>query len=124
MILEFTVNLIPRTKKNNMQIVKNRSQSYVIQGKAYRQFEKDCLNVIPHQYRLHIQEPCIVYTKYYMPDKRRVDISNLLAASHDILVKAGVLEDDNYKIIPKIIAEYGGVDRENPRTEYRIEVIK
>lgn len=46
-----------------------------------------------------LKVPCNVQTVFYMPDKRRVDLSNLIAAIHDVLVECHVIEDDNYKIV-------------------------
>lgn len=37
-----------------------------------------------------------------MPDKRKRDLTNLLNAIQDILVKYGVLEDDNYNIVKSL----------------------
>lgn len=56
-----------------------------------------------------------------MPTKRRVDLSNLIEAVDDILVKAGVLEDDNYKIVQSHDGSRVLHDKENPRTEITIE---
>lgn len=117
-MLEFTIPLIPRTKKNSMV----RTKHGMIQSAAYRAYEKDCLKIIPPKYRIHIDRPCIVTTVFFMPDRRRVDVSNLISACHDVLVKAGVLTDDDYTHIPKIIA-WHEVDRKNPRTEVTIEEV-
>ena len=58
---------------------------------------------------------------YYMPDRRRVDLTNLLEATDDILVRAGVLADD----CAAIVASHDGsrvlMDKARPRVEIRIE---
>lgn len=38
----------------------------------------------------------------------------------DLLVDAGIIEDDNYTIIPKVILEIGTPDKLNPRVEITI----
>lgn len=58
---------------------------------------------------------------YYMATRRKVDLANLIEATCDILVTAGVLADDN----SRIVAAHGGsrvdYDKQNPRVEIWIE---
>lgn len=42
----------------------------------------------------------------------------------DVLVEAGKLEDDNYLLVPKVLTEYGGLDKNNPRMEIQIKEIE
>jgi len=37
------------------------------------------------------------------------------------VVEAGILLDDNYEVVPKLILEYGGISKENPRCEIEIK---
>ena len=55
-----------------------------------------------------------------MPTKRRVDLTNLMEATHDILVHCGVLADDNSKIIVSVDGSRVEYDKNNPRTEIEI----
>lgn len=48
---------------------------------------------------LPIKEPVNIMVLYYMPTNRRVDLPNLLNATDDILVDAGILADDNSDIV-------------------------
>ena len=48
-------------------------------------------------------------------------MSNLMAATHDILVKYGVLADDNRDIIASVDGSRVHYDKKNPRTEIEIE---
>lgn len=57
---------------------------------------------------------------YYMPTRRKVDLCNLLAATCDILVKHGILEDDNSSVIPSHDGSRVEYDKEHPRTEITI----
>ena len=41
----------------------------------------------------------------------------------DSLTTAKIITDDNYKVVRKITAIPGGIDRENPRVEVRIREI-
>jgi len=122
MIIEFTLYGTPITKKNSQQILTNRAtgKPFITQSNQYKQYEQDCVLQIPRQAKQKIDQPCKVTTIFYMPDKRRVDVSNLVSAAHDILVAGNVLKDDSSAIV-KIIVAWATVDKENPRTEILIE---
>lgn len=67
-----------------------------------------------------IDYPVNVKAVFYMQTKRKVDLTNLHEALHDILVKYGVLEDDNFKIIQSTDGSRVSYDKWNPRTEVEI----
>jgi Holliday junction resolvase RusA-like endonuclease len=52
-----------------------------------------------------------------MPTRRKVDTANLNAAIHDILVKYGVLADDNRDVIASTDGTRTYYDKANPRAE-------
>lgn len=54
---------------------------------------------------------------YYMPTRHRVDLVNLLEATCDILVAAGIIEDDNSKVIAGHDGSRVKYDKNNPRVE-------
>lgn len=56
----------------------------------------------------------------YAPDKRRGDLSNRFESVADLLVDAGIIEDDSWFIVPSVTMAFGGIDRENPRVEIDI----
>ena len=55
---------------------------------------------------------CIFYNK----DKRRRDNSNMLDSVQDVLVKAGILEDDNCWLLD-VGGLHSELDKQNPRVE-------
>ncbi|PID82024.1 MAG: hypothetical protein CSB16_03440 [Clostridiales bacterium] len=67
-----------------------------------------------------IDYPVNVKSVYYRATRHKVDLNNLHSALHDCLVKAGVLEDDNYKIIASTDGSRVEIDKENPRVEIEI----
>jgi len=122
--LKFTIPIKPVTKKNSSQITKSGA---VIASKAYRQYEKDAVRLIPAYAKLHINEPVNIKALYYMktdyyaPDRKaKVDIQNLHNALADVLVAAGVLEDDNCRIVYSMDGSRVLYDKKNPRTEVTI----
>lgn len=121
-MLKFTIPLPPVTKKNSQQIIINKStgRPMVIPSKQYREYEKECGWFVQGK-GMNINEPVNVKCVYYMPTRRRVDLTNLMEATHDILVKYEVLEDDNSKIIRSVDGSRVLYDKKNPRTEITIE---
>lgn len=71
-----------------------------------------------------IDEPCNVKTLFYMPTKRRVDLVNLQEAILDILVRAGVLSDDNVNVVASMDGSRVLYDKCKPRTEVTIEALQ
>ena len=55
-----------------------------------------------------------------MGSKRKVDLTNLLSATMDVLVKYKVLTDDNRDIAATNNGSVVLYDKENPRTEIEI----
>lgn len=120
-MLEFTIPLPPVTKKNHQQIIVNKKtgRPMVIPSKQYKQYEKECGGFVQGK-GLKINEPVNVKCVYYMPTRRRVDLTNLMEATHDILVKYEVLADDNSGIIYSVDGSRVLYDKQNPRTEVSI----
>ena len=122
--LKLTIPLNPVTKKNSGQYTKT---GVLLPSKAYRHYEKDALKLIPGFARLHIDEPINICAKYYMKTdyyaderKAKVDKTNLESALCDVLVAAGVLEDDNCRIVYSTDGSEVLFDKKNPRTEVTI----
>lgn len=115
-----TLKGAPRTKKNHPQILKNRSgRPFVSPSKEFLVYQEQCLWQIRTPRRA-ISEAVNVKAVYYMPDHRRVDLTNLLEATDDILVKAGVLDDDRATIVAAHDGSRVLLDRQNPRVEIEI----
>lgn len=111
----------PRTKKNSARILRTRSGTpFVAPSKAYVDYETDCLRQInrPHSpISARVNVRCV----YYMATRRKVDLANLIEATCDILVTAGVLADDNSRIVAAHDGSRVDYDKQNPRAEIWIE---
>ena len=88
----------------------------VIQSKQYVQYEADALKQL-HKPAEPINTAVNAQYRYFMPNARKCDLVNLMQATNDILVKGGVIEDDNYGIIASHDGSGVFVDRDNPRAE-------
>ena len=128
-MIKFTIPLNPITKKNSQQILINQKtkRPFVMPSQKYKEYEKYCETLIPQEAKQNISCPVNVKAIFYRDSARRVDISNLEEALHDVLVNTGVLTDDS-AISPAIIVSTDGsrvfIDRDNPRTEVEITEVQ
>lgn len=110
-----------RSKKNSQQIFRGKGgRPFITQSQQYKDYERMCLNQIMEKHRQRIDSPVNVQCVFYMPTRRKVDITNLTAAVHDILVKGGVLADDNRNIVAGMDGSRVFYDRDKPRVEIEI----
>ena len=115
--MTFVIPLPPVTKKNHGQIVMNHGRPVLLPSPQFRQYQKDASIFIP-QYR--IDGPVEISARFFMPTRRKVDLTNLLEALDDLLVVCGLLEDDNMTVISSHDGSRVFYDKENPRTEVEI----
>lgn len=95
------------TKKNSQQMARNPKTGrwFPVPSKQYKEYEKLCKQYIQPPEK-PISEPVNVRCVYHLPlnkdgsiPKLLPDLTNLLEATDDILVKYKVLEDDNVSIV-------------------------
>ena len=115
--MKFTIPLPPVTKKNSQVIMINQrtGKPFVMPSQKYRDYEQAALWFIPKNVRIN----CAVNIEchFYMETRRKVDLTNLLEAIDDIMVKAGLLADDNFTIIQSHDGSRVFYDKAKPRTE-------
>lgn len=112
--VSFTIELKPVTKKNHSMVTTRGGRPMVLPSKPYREYEKAAGKYLKP---IGIDYPVNVKATYYMPTRRKVDLINLHAALHDVLVKYGVLVDDNCSIIVSTDGSRVLYDKTRPRTE-------
>lgn len=119
-MLKFTIKVAPVTKKNHQKIIWNKrlNRPMVIPSPQYIQYEKDAGWFMPKCET--IEDKVNIKAVFYMPTKRRCDLVNLQEALLDVLVKYGVIADDNYNIVHSMDGSYVDYDKENSRTEVEI----
>ena len=120
--MKFTLDVEPRTKKNSQQIIFAKGRRMVIPSKQYLQFEKECLKQI--EGGQNIDYPVNIKAIFYRVDRRRVDLTNLLEALDDMLVKAEVIKDDCRDIIASHDGSRVYYDKEHPRIEVEITEVE
>lgn len=119
--LNFVIPIAPVTKKNSQRILRTRDgRSFIAPSSLYAKYEKEVCKALKGIVVSPITAPVTVKATFYMKTHRRVDKSNLEEALHDVLVKAGILADDNRNIIASSDGTRVYCDPKNPRTEVTI----
>lgn len=121
-----TINGNPITKKNHSQIIKVGNRRMLVPSKQYKEYERDfvvqCIE--SWAYNKNLSKRLNIACVYYMKTRRKVDLTNLLSATMDCLVKAKVIEDDNCKIAYSHDGSRVFYDKENPRVEITITEVE
>lgn len=123
-VMRIIIPLCPVTKKNSQRIFVNRKtrRPFISTSEKFREYEK-AASLYCNGHKAD-EFPVNVKLMFYMPNKRKCDLTNLIEAIDDILVKTGVLPDDNYNIIAAHDGSRVYVDKDSPRTEIYIEKIQ
>lgn len=121
-MIEFTIPVRPATKKNSGQIVMRGKYPVLLPSKQYLAFEKECLPYLNHvkQAAGIINYPVNIECLFFTETKRKIDLTNLLNAIDDAMVKSGLILDDNRDIIAAHDGSRVFHDKFNPRIEIKI----
>ena len=130
----YVIPLAPVTKKNSQTIAINRKtgKPFVLPSKKYKEYEQAAGYFLKAGTAGKLvkartdarQYPVNVKCLFYMPTRRRVDLTNLLEAIDDILTRYGVVPDDNSNFIAGHDGSRVLYDHDNPRTEITITELK
>lgn len=128
--MKFVIIGNPITKKNSQRLIVRNGRPYIIPSKQYKDYEKEALfQLIQYgvkdysQFYYPINVPVNVCCRYYMQTRRKVDLANLLEGSLDILIEAGILDDDNCSIAASYDGSMVFYDKQDPRVEIEITPI-
>lgn len=109
----------PITKKNSQRIVLIGGKPRILPSQKYKEYEARAMLYMP-RLKTPISDPVNVRCVYFMESHRRVDLTNLLEATSDILVRYGILEDDNSNILWSVDGSRVMYDKSDPRVEIEI----
>lgn len=120
--VKYTIKLPPVTKKNSQQILTNRAtgRQFIMPSAKYKQYEREAAWFLKPRPLRPIECAVNVKCEFYMPNRRRTDLNNLLEAVTDLLVHAGILADDHYGIVASHDGSRCYLSKDNPRTEITI----
>lgn len=123
-IISFALRLPPISKKNSQQILVNMAtgRPFISPSRQYKEYERNSIWFIPKLIK-PIDYAVNVKCLFYMQTHRKCDLTNLLEAIDDIMVKSGLLADDNFTIIQSHDGSRVLYDKQNPRTEVYISKV-
>lgn len=119
--LKLTIQGRIPSKKNSKQIVVCRNRRFLIPSENHKLWE------IEQSYKIKRFRPkqpikkCYIKMFFYAPDKRTADLDNKSTTILDLLVKNGIILDDNWFVCKGLDLCCAGVDRDNPRAEIIIK---
>ena len=117
-VIELTLTGRIPSKKNSRKMCRNPKSGhrFTMPSDNYKEWHAHAEMELFSQYRnKKISEVQEVQMDFYMPDNIRKDLTNTAESIMDLLVDCKIIEDDNWKVIPRILLDARGVDRENPR---------
>ena len=114
-----------------LEIYYSKNKKFILNLNNYRNAHYRVLATAKKLYSENLQaslkgikpftEPVVLEYTYFAKSNRRLDVSNPCSIidkfTCDALVKAGVLADDSYNEIDKVIYKFGGVDKSDARCE-------
>lgn len=104
------------SKKNAKQIVYVRGKPIIVSSSRFKLWNNTSLKAVKAFYRgLNVKNVESIIMTIFPSSKRKADLSNKFESVADLLVDAGIIEDDNWFIVPKVVLLFGGVDKQNPR---------
>lgn len=116
------------SKKNSKQIIYVRGKPMIVSSDNYQVWHRDAVTQVSQQIikkrlsnHLPLKKVEKISVTFFAKDKRKFDLSNKIESVNDLLVDVGVLEDDNYEVLPSLEVTYGGIDKVNPRAEIDIK---
>ena len=108
------------SKKNSKRRIQRGARVFMVpsaQHEAWHDVQMNALRVWPHG-MIHPEKVTLDYTA---PDRRRADLSNKTESVMDLLVDAGILEDDNWFVIGDIHMRLVGVSNEKASVVVQFE---
>lgn len=118
----YTISLPPITKKNSQQIMTNKKtgRPFIMPSSQYKKYEREAARFLTPRPPRPIECSLNIKCLFYLPTRRRTDLTNLLEAVDDLLVAEGIIADDHYGIVTAHDGSRCHYDKTNPRTEITI----
>lgn len=117
-VYQAMIPIHPITKKNNQNIIINKrtKKRQIVQNDRYKSYEHDA-GWFLKPLKQPIDYPVNVECRFYRKNAVRCDLTNLLEAIDDVLVKYGIIKDDAFTILRSHDGSRVFIDKEHPRTE-------
>ncbi len=98
-----------------MAINRRTGKPFPVTAKAVKEWQDDVHKQLTSQYKGCSEGKVTIAYSFFVKDNRRRDLDNMASSCMDALVKAGLISDDSWQIVPKISISCAGIDKDNPR---------
>jgi Holliday junction resolvase RusA-like endonuclease len=115
----FVSGRIP-AKKN--QKVFNKARTHIFPSGKHAKWEKQAVMEVAQQMNqpAPLEETFLVELTFNMPCRRRTDLTNKAESVMDLLVKCGVLKDDCWQVVPRLVLS--GMREEEEKVGCLVEI--
>lgn len=122
-VMNITITGRVPSKKNSKRKIQRGHKTFMVPSKEHEEWHEDASWQLYTQKKQVGIERCSISIMFYMPDRRRADLTNKAESVMDLLVDNGILKDDSWQVVRPMTldAEY---DKENPRVEVCITQIE
>lgn len=106
------VGRIP-SKKNSKRIMRGRGgQPFIGCSKDYAKWQKENLAQLKLEYgHPNNGKRFAVTIEFTVGDRRAFDLTNKAESIMDLMVDAGVIDDDNFNVVPSVTLKYAGYEK-------------
>ena len=99
---------------------KKTGRPFIMPSRKFKEYEEQAAWFLKPRPPRPIDCALTVKCLFYMPTRRRVDLTNLLEAVDDVLVNEKIIADDHCGIVVSHDGSRVLYDKDNPRTEITI----
>lgn len=117
-MVTITLKGIPPSKKNSRQIFCRGGRPVNIPSKDYLAWHEEQMWLIKKV--KPVKGEVAIDMQLYAPNLRTGDLENKFSSVQDLLVDAGIIDDDNWDVVKQVMLNYAGVDKQSPRVEITI----
>ena len=118
------------SKKNNKRLLKNSrtGKMFIASSEKFNKWHNQAMMDLC--FRLNKDRGVFrgkqveIGLTFYNSDNRRHDLDNMTSSVLDLLVDAEFIDDDCCRVVSKVVAIFGGVDRQAPRVEVEINSVE
>ncbi len=120
-VISFTLTGRITAKKNNRNLFRGKGKVFNLPSNKYKQWHARASSELKVQNVPSVKNVTEVQMEFYMPDNLRTDLTNKVESIMDLLVDNGIIIDDCWQQIPRILIDCKGIDRENPRVDVWVQ---
>jgi Holliday junction resolvase RusA-like endonuclease len=111
------------SKKNSKRIGVAGGRPRIFSSDDYLSWEEEQLYRL-RNVKARVRSPFKMFVEFYAPNRIPGDCSNKFESIADLLVKAGIIPDDNWFHMVEQGSRLAGIDKENPRAEVEITTLE